>query len=137
MPPKSKVGLSNGNEKAVQMVGADVHIGTFLEPCHVRRLRKIRWPLGTDSSLAAALQMLRLPVFQRQHQDGFYPAWAFLLPSIMFRLPYSLLKALIFCSLVMGLTGIVGQFARQGSLFLPEIWLFWFRFDGCGCASFY
>lgn len=74
--------------------------------------------MGPDTFLAAALQMLRLPVFHRQHRDGFYPSWAFLLPSIMFRLPYSLLKALVFCGIVMGLTGIVEQTARQDVLFL-------------------
>jgi len=56
--------------------------------------------------------MLRLPVFYRQYTDGFYPCWAYLLPSIIFRLPYSLLKALVFCGIVMGLTGIVEQFGR-------------------------
>lgn len=57
--------------------------------------------------------MLRMPVFYRQFSDGMYPAWAFLLPSILFRVPYSLLKALVFSAIVTGLTGLMTDFGRS------------------------
>ena len=52
-------------------------------------------------------------MFYRQFSDGMYPAWAFLLPSILFRVPYSLLKALVFSAIVTGLTGLMIDTGRS------------------------
>ena len=52
-------------------------------------------------------------MFYRQFSDGMYPAWAFLLPSILFRVPHSLLKALVFSAIVTGLTGLMTDTGRS------------------------
>lgn len=58
------------------------------------------------------VQMQRMPVIRRQYEEGYYQAWAVLLPSILFRVPYSVAKALLFAAVVALLSGIVSDIGR-------------------------
>lgn len=49
------------------------------------------------SEMAVTIQ--RLPVFYKQRDALFYPAWAYVLPSCLLRLPMSLYESLIWISL--------------------------------------
>ena len=42
-----------------------------------------------------ALQIERLPVFYRHYRSQFYPAWAFVLPATILRIPFSLMEAVL------------------------------------------
>ena len=63
--------------------------------------------------------MQRLPIFFKQREDQFYPAWAFNLPAILTRLPYTLLEVLIWTALtyyIVGLAPDAGRCAEQAAL---------------------
>ncbi|CAN0854770.1 ABC transporter G family member 31 [Linum grandiflorum] len=63
-----------------------------------------------------SLLMFRLPVFYKQRDNLFHPAWAWSLASFLLRVPYSILEAVIWSLVVYYSVG-----------FSPEIWRF-FRF---------
>lgn len=63
--------------------------------------------------------MHRLPIFFKQREDQFYPAWAFNLPTILTRLPYTLLEVFIWTSLTYYIVGLAPDAGRCG--------VFWIR----------
>lgn len=46
-----------------------------------------------------SLTIARLPIFYKQRDLHFYPAWAYTIPTIILKIPVSLLQALIWTSL--------------------------------------
>ncbi|CAI0540635.1 unnamed protein product [Linum tenue] len=60
--------------------------------------------------------MFRLPVFYKQRDNLFHPAWAWSLASFLLRIPYSIVEAVVWTSIVYYSVG-----------FSPEIWRF-FRY---------
>ncbi|CAI0540631.1 unnamed protein product [Linum tenue] len=63
-----------------------------------------------------SLLMFRLPVFYKQRDNLFHPAWAWSLASFLLRIPYSIVEAVVWTSIVYYSVG-----------FSPEIWRF-FRY---------
>jgi hypothetical protein len=53
-----------------------------------------------------ASQVARLPIFFKQREDQFYPGWAFNLPSIITRLPYTVVEVLIWTVLTYYIVGL-------------------------------
>ncbi|CAI0431163.1 unnamed protein product [Linum tenue] len=62
------------------------------------------------------LLMFRLPVFYKQRDNMFHPAWAWSLASFLLRVPYSIIESVIWSAVVYYSVG-----------FAPEIWRF-FRY---------
>ncbi|XP_057469929.1 pleiotropic drug resistance protein 3-like isoform X1 [Actinidia eriantha] len=63
-----------------------------------------------------AMTVARLPIFYKQRDLYFYPAWAYAIPAIIIKIPLSVLEALIWTSLtyyVIGYTPEVGRFFCQ------------------------
>ncbi|MCO5557016.1 hypothetical protein L7F22_010571 [Adiantum nelumboides] len=63
-----------------------------------------------------AIVVSRLPVFYKQRDQLFFPAWAYSLPTMIIRLPLSLLESLIWVCLtyyVIGFTPEPSRFFRQ------------------------
>lgn len=46
------------------------------------------------------LMIFRLPVFYKQRDNLFYPAWAWSLPSFILRVPYSVIEAVVWSCVV-------------------------------------
>lgn len=46
------------------------------------------------------LMIFRLPVFYKQRDNHFNPAWAWSLPSFILRVPYSIVEAVVWSSVV-------------------------------------
>ena len=57
----------------------------------------------------AALQVGRLPVFFKQHSCRFYSAWAFSVPQMVLRFPYSLAEATLWASIVYWIVSVLAQ----------------------------
>lgn len=64
-----------------------------------------------------ALIVARLPVFYKQREQLFYPAWAYSIPTMIIRLPLSLLECLIWVCLTYYVIG----FAPEPSRFLRHL----------------
>nr|QVT92296.1 ABC transporter [Salvia miltiorrhiza] len=61
------------------------------------------------------LMIFRLPVFYKQRDNLFHPAWAWSLPSFILRLPYSVIEATVWSCIVyyaVGFTPEAGRFLR-------------------------
>ncbi|KAL3696501.1 hypothetical protein R1sor_010577 [Riccia sorocarpa] len=62
-----------------------------------------------------SITIARLPVFYKQRDNRFYPAWAYLAPNWVLRLPYSFVEAVIWSCIVYWLVGLApsaGRFFR-------------------------
>jgi ABC-type multidrug transport system ATPase subunit len=62
-----------------------------------------------------SIMVARLPVFYKQRDNLFYPAWAFSVPSWLLRLPYSIAESIIWSCIfyyVVGLAPEPGRFFR-------------------------
>ena len=57
----------------------------------------------------ATLQVGRLPVFFKQHSCQFYSAWAFSVPQMVLRFPYSLAEATLWASIVYWIVSNLAQ----------------------------
>lgn len=68
----------------------------------------------------------RLPVFHKQRAMGFYPGWAFAVPTFALRLPFSLLEATLWSLLVYWMVGFSPRadrfFMFWGLLALINVW---------------
>lgn len=64
-----------------------------------------------------SLMISRLPVFYKQRDSSFYPAWAWSVASWVLRLPYSILEAVVWSCIVYYSVGLAPSAARY-SLFL-------------------
>ncbi|CAN6486098.1 unnamed protein product [Victoria cruziana] len=76
--------------------------------------------LMVDSFPELAMTVSRLPVFQRQRDFYFYPAWAYSLTAAVWKIPHSLLESFIWTAItyyVIGYTPEAGRFFRQFLLF--------------------
>ncbi|KAK9856814.1 hypothetical protein WJX84_004570 [Apatococcus fuscideae] len=87
-----------------------------------------------------ALTIERLPVFYRHYKNQFYPAWAFVLPATILRIPFSLMEAVLWSVLTyfeVGLTADPGRFfAYLCLLFLMhQFSVSFFRLIGAICRN--
>ncbi|GAQ91789.1 pleiotropic drug resistance protein [Klebsormidium nitens] len=71
-----------------------------------------------NSYAEISLTVHRLPIFFKQREDQFYPAWAFNLPSIITRLPYTLVEVLIWTALTYYIVGLAPDAGRFFTYFL-------------------
>lgn len=70
-----------------------------------------------------SMTIFRLPVFYKQRDLLFYPAWAFALPSMVLSIPSSIVEAGIYTLITyygMGFTPEASRYAHQSSTFLPS-----------------
>ncbi|KAH7352828.1 hypothetical protein KP509_19G065900 [Ceratopteris richardii] len=75
----------------------------------------------------------RLPVFYKQRDQLFYPAWAYTIPAILLRIPLSILECIIWTCMtyyVIGFAADAGRFFRHMLLMFvisqAAVSLFWF-----------
>ncbi|XP_073108812.1 pleiotropic drug resistance protein 3-like [Elaeis guineensis] len=85
-----------------------------------------------------AMTVSRLPVFYRQRDSNFYPAWAYAIPASILKIPISFIESLIWTSLtyyVIGYSPEVARFFRHFLLLflVHQVSLSLFRF----LASFF
>ncbi|KAG6408624.1 hypothetical protein SASPL_131642 [Salvia splendens] len=69
-----------------------------------------------DGMPELSMTIARLPVFYKQRDLNFYPAWAYAIPATILKIPMSLLEALIWTCLtyyVIGFSPEAGRFFRQ------------------------
>ncbi|XP_052192050.1 pleiotropic drug resistance protein 3-like [Diospyros lotus] len=69
-----------------------------------------------DGIAELSMTVARLPVFYKHRDLYFYPAWAYAIPTIILKIPISMLGALIWTSLtyfVIGYSPDIGRFFRQ------------------------
>ena len=66
-------------------------------------------------------QVQRMEGWYKQRDNRLYPAWAYLAPTIILRLPYSLLAALLWCCIVYYPVGLAPEPSRRAA-FAP-VWL--------------
>ncbi|XP_057807442.1 pleiotropic drug resistance protein 3-like isoform X3 [Salvia miltiorrhiza] len=69
-----------------------------------------------DGMPELSMTIARLPVFYKQRDLNFYPAWAYVIPATILKIPMSLLEALVWTCLtyyVIGFTPEAGRFFRQ------------------------
>ncbi|XP_024516623.1 ABC transporter G family member 31 [Selaginella moellendorffii] len=59
-----------------------------------------------------AITVHRLPVFYKQRDNRFYPAWAFSLPSWFLRIPYSVVEAVIWSCIIYYCVGFTPEADR-------------------------
>ena len=71
-----------------------------------------------------AMTVARLPIFYKQRDLYFYPAWAYAIPAIIIKIPLSVLEALIWTSLTYYVIGYTPEVGRLVSLEMTEILLF-------------
>lgn len=58
------------------------------------------------------LMIFRLPVFYKQRENLFYPAWAWALPSFVLRVPYSMVEASVWSCVVYYTVGFAPEAGR-------------------------
>lgn len=58
------------------------------------------------------LMIFRLPVFYKQRDNLFHPAWAWSLPSFILRLPYSVVEATVWSCVVYYTVGLAPEAGR-------------------------
>jgi hypothetical protein len=61
----------------------------------------------------------RLDGWFKQRDNKMYPAWAYVFPTTILRLPYSLLAATLWCCIVYYPVGLAPEPSRQEPLPLP------------------
>jgi hypothetical protein len=59
-----------------------------------------------------SIMVARLPVFYKQRDNLFYPAWAFSVPSWLLRLPYSIAESIIWSSIFYYVVGLAPEPGR-------------------------
>ncbi len=68
---------------------------------------------------ASALQVQRLPGWFKQRDNYFYPAWAYVYPTTVLRMPYSLLVAVLWSCIVYYPVGLAPEASRCEDCFSP------------------
>jgi len=63
----------------------------------------------------------RLPIFYKQRDNNFYPAWAFSIPSWILRIPYSIVEAIIWSCVVYYTVGLDPDVGRW-------VWIIFFDY---------
>lgn len=74
----------------------------------------MRSPSATLCGFHTVLQIHSLQVFFKQRAMQFFPAWAFAGPTSLLRMPYSLLDAIIWSTVVYWLVGLAPDAGRWG-----------------------
>ena len=70
--------------------------------------------LGPPSELLCIVcQVARLEGWYKQRDNKMYPAWAYVFPTTILRLPYSLLVATLWCCIVYYPVGLAPEPARH------------------------
>ena len=64
------------------------------------------------SRLTAISQVQRLPGWFKQRDNYFYPAWAYVYPTTVLRMPYSLLVAVLWSCIVYYPVGLAPEASR-------------------------
>lgn len=59
-----------------------------------------------------SMTVARLPVFYKQKELGFYPAWAYAIPTAVLKIPLSLVQSLVWTSLTYYVIGYSPQLWR-------------------------
>ena len=66
-----------------------------------------------------------LPVYFKQRDKLFYPAWVFLMPILLLRIPYSLVEATLWSCMAYWVTGLApdvsGLFICSGSEYMYSV----------------
>ncbi|KAK4491334.1 hypothetical protein RD792_002070 [Penstemon davidsonii] len=94
-------------EMGVDIIHANGYIGALFYSLII---------LLVDGIPELSMTVARLPVFYKQRDLKFYPAWAFAIPATILKIPLSLLEAFIWTSLtyyVIGYSPEPGRFFRQ------------------------
>ncbi|KAL3843577.1 hypothetical protein ACJIZ3_000980 [Penstemon smallii] len=94
-------------EMGVDIIHANGYIGALFYSLII---------LLVDGIPELSMTVARLPVFYKQRDLYFYPAWAFAIPATILKIPLSLLEAFIWTSLtyyVIGYSPEPGRFFRQ------------------------
>ncbi|KAG0463122.1 hypothetical protein HPP92_021598 [Vanilla planifolia] len=73
--------------------------------------------LATNGVAELALTVSRLPVFYKQRDFHFYPAWAYAIPTIVLKIPFSLLESFIWTAL----TYFVIGYSPEAERFFPSL----------------
>uniref|UniRef100_A0A7N0VKM0 ABC transporter domain-containing protein n=1 Tax=Kalanchoe fedtschenkoi TaxID=63787 RepID=A0A7N0VKM0_KALFE len=89
--------------------------------------------LVCNSLAELSLTTARLNVFCKQRDMHFYPAWAYTIPAVILRIPFSILDAILWTSLtyyVIGYSPEPERFFRQLLLLfaMHQVSMSWFRF---------
>ncbi len=58
------------------------------------------------------MQVARLEGWYKQRDNKMYPAWAYILPTTILRIPYSILAAVLWCSIVYYPVGLAPEPGR-------------------------
>lgn len=68
--------------------------------------------LWSVSGAYGCMQVQRLEGWYKQRDNKMYPAWAYVLPTTILRLPYSLTAAVLWCSIVYYPVGLAPEPGR-------------------------
>ncbi|KAI7743635.1 hypothetical protein M8C21_012057 [Ambrosia artemisiifolia] len=89
--------------------------------------------LQVDGFLELFLTVTRLPVFYKQRDMYFYPAWAFAIPAFITKIPYSLLQSTIWTCLTYYVIG----YSPEPERFFRQLLLhFWTHFTSVSLFRF-
>ncbi|KAI7743642.1 hypothetical protein M8C21_012064 [Ambrosia artemisiifolia] len=89
--------------------------------------------LQVDGFLESFLTVSRLPVFYKQRDMYFYPAWAFAIPAFITKIPYSLLQSTIWTCLTYY---VIGYSPEPGRFFRQLLLHFWTHFTSVSLFRF-
>lgn len=67
----------------------------------------------------------RLPVFYKQRNSYFYPAWAFSIPSWILRIPYSIVEAVVWSCVVYYSVGLAPSVGRYALTYYKNLFIYW------------
>ncbi|BDA40539.1 Pleiotropic drug resistance protein 1 [Coccomyxa sp. Obi] len=93
-----------------------------------------------DGFAEETLTVQRLEGWYKQRDNKMYPAWAYVLPTTILRLPYSLTAAVLWCSIVYYPVGLAPEPGRFFTLILllamlHNMGISLFRFNGSLCRN--
>ena len=89
---------------AASLIGSDDSTRHVSTPTH-RRL-----PITRDPT--PVLQVQRLPGWYKQRDEFYYPAWAYVFPTTVLRIPYSLLVATMWSCVTYYTVGLAPEASR-------------------------
>ncbi len=63
-----------------------------------------------------ALQIERLPVFWKHRSNRLYPSWAYILPTMMLRLPFSFVEGVVWTAFTYWVIGFAPTASRSATI---------------------
>ncbi|TVU03468.1 hypothetical protein EJB05_51020, partial [Eragrostis curvula] len=74
-----------------------------------------------------SMTISRLPVFYKQRDCCFYPAWAYAIPAFFLKIPVSLIESIVWTSITYCLIGYIPEASRCDGESMPNWlqWVFW------------